>query len=109
MHVVSITLFDSPISRIKLVPIGHHAGLAVVEEGAQVDAIVPVVGEVLDLAVGQHRLQTEIIACKICLKSPCTSISASNAVLAVQGLLRHILQIENIATGWPITSRPGLG
>ena len=29
---------------------------------------------------------------KICLKSPCTSISASSAVLAVQGLLRHILE-----------------
>ena len=29
--------------------------------------------------------------CKICLKSPCTSISASSAVLVVQGLLRHIL------------------
>ena len=52
-------LFDShlPISRVELVPVGHHAGLAVVEEGAQVDAVVPVVGEVPDLAVGQHRLQ----------------------------------------------------
>ena len=29
---------------------------------------------------------------KICLKNPCTSLSASSAVLAVQGLLRQILQ-----------------
>ena len=29
--------------------------------------------------------------CKICLKNPCTSISASSAVLVVQGLLRQIL------------------
>ena len=29
---------------------------------------------------------------KVCIKSPCTSISASSAVLAVQGLLRQILQ-----------------
>ena len=28
---------------------------------------------------------------KMCLKSPCTPISASSAVLAVQGLLRQIL------------------
>ena len=46
-----------PISRVELVPVGHHAGLAVVDEGAQVDAVVPVVGEVPDLAVGQYRLK----------------------------------------------------
>ena len=32
------------------------------------------------------------VLCKICLKSPCTSISASSAVLAVQGLLRQSLE-----------------
>ena len=31
----------------------------------------------------------------ICLKSPCTSISASSAVLAVQGLLRQILHLRS--------------
>ena len=38
------------------------------------------------------RFSDSFTTTKMCLKSPCTSISASNAVLAVQGLLRHILQ-----------------
>ena len=35
---------------------------------------------------------------KLCSKSPCTTISASSAVLAVQGLLRHILRFYFFAT-----------
>ena len=49
-----------PISGVELVPVGHHARLAVVEERAQVDPVVPVVGEVPDLAVGQHSLRTRV-------------------------------------------------
>ena len=64
--------FHLPISRIELVPVGHHARLAVVEEGAQVDAVVPVVGEVPDLAVGQHRLKKRmgsLVAIRIMIDS----------------------------------------
>ena len=43
---------------------------------------------------------------KMCLKSPCTSISASSAVLAVQGLLRQILhQHVCIATASQVTKQ----
>ena len=44
--------------------------------------------------VGRHAVQyTSVVPLrhKMCLKSPCTSTSASSAVLAVQGLLRQIL------------------
>ena len=42
----------------------------------------------------RHLFACSCLSYKICLKSPCTSISASSAVLAVQGLLRHILTVS---------------
>ena len=38
-----------------------------------------------------QQLSNFVQLCKMCLRSPCTSISASSDVLAVQGLLRQIL------------------
>ena len=46
-----------PVVRIEFPPIGHESGLAVVEEGAQVDTVVPIRGEVLDLAVWEDGLE----------------------------------------------------
>ena len=50
-----------PISGVEFVPVGHETGLAVVDQSAQVDSVVPVAGKVLDLAIWQHRLEGKII------------------------------------------------
>ena len=49
----------------------------------------PSVRTILEDAGELH--QKQLNTTKMCLKIPCTSISASSAVLAVQGLLRQIL------------------
>ena len=47
----------SPIIWIHVLPVWHEAGRAVIQEGAEVNSIVPVGGEVLDFAVRQDGLQ----------------------------------------------------
>ena len=48
--------FSSPIPRVKLPPVWHEPRLAVLQEGGEVDAAVPVAGEVADVAVGKDGL-----------------------------------------------------
>lgn len=51
------SVFCSPVVGVEAPPVGHEPGLAVVEERTEEDAVVPVLREVLELAVGQHGLQ----------------------------------------------------
>ena len=48
-----------PVAGTEPLPVGHEAGPAVVQQGGQVDPVVPVGGEVLDVAVRQYGLQRE--------------------------------------------------
>ena len=49
--------WDLPVVGIEISPVGHQPWLAVVDEGGEEDSVVPVVGEVFELAVGQDGLQ----------------------------------------------------
>ena len=42
---------------VELPPVWHETRFAVVKECTQVDSVVPIVGEVLDLAVGKNGLK----------------------------------------------------
>ena len=47
-----------PVSRVEVSPVGHQPRLAIIDQGRQIDAIVPVRCEILDVAIfGQHSLE----------------------------------------------------